>query len=147
MTTARSTRRAAETNLIDAAIGFVDHGRSYSDLEGAVADYTALGLTMPDQHVTGNANPATSHEAGASLPGIVGDARKVFDEIVLGGGLTCDQVEQKMNRSHQTISARVNQLRDKGWIVDSGLRRLTRSGRKAIVWRPTLNAINQEGIS
>ena len=50
-------------------------------------------------------------------------------------GLTCDDVEALMNLRHQTASARVNELRNDGAIVDSGLRRPTRSGRKATVWK------------
>jgi hypothetical protein len=152
--TERSTRRAAEMAIIDAAVALtanadssdIGGGTAADDLIRAVDEYEALGLHAPDRHVTGNNNPDTSHEAGARLRDITGDCRKVFDEIVVGGGLSCDQVEQKLNRTHQTISARVNQLRDWGWIVDSGHRRPTRSGRSAIVWRPTIQAINQGGF-
>ena len=41
-----------------------------------------------------------------------------------------------MERTHQSISARVNEFKDTGWIIDSGTRRKTRSGRAAIVWTP-----------
>lgn len=49
-------------------------------------------------------------------------------------GLTCSEVETKLKMSHQTASARVNALRDKKEIVDSGQTRKTTSGRSAIVW-------------
>lgn len=50
-------------------------------------------------------------------------------------GLTCDDVECLEGLSHQTVSARIRRLAQLGRIVDSGLRRKTRSGRAAIVWR------------
>ena len=69
-----------------------------------------------------------------------------YDEIATvyhndGIGLTVDALEQVLQRSHQTVSARVNELRDRGWVVDSGHRRKTRSGRSAIVWSPSAQAL------
>ena len=49
-------------------------------------------------------------------------------------GATCDEVEVALSMRHQTASARVNELMEAGKISDSGVRRRTRSGRKAIVW-------------
>ena len=57
------------------------------------------------------------------------------------GGLTADELQTILNGTHQTISARVTQLRDSGWIEDGGGQRKTRSGRKAIVWVPTMKAM------
>lgn len=51
-------------------------------------------------------------------------------------GATCDEVEQGLDLTHQTASPRVVELRERGLIVDSGLRRLTRSNRKAVVYKP-----------
>jgi len=49
-------------------------------------------------------------------------------------GATCDECEVKLNLPHQTVSARINGLVKKGMLFDSGKKRLTRNGRKAIVW-------------
>lgn len=49
-------------------------------------------------------------------------------------GATCDEVEAALGMRHQTASARVNELMMEEKIADSGVRRRTRSGRKAIVW-------------
>lgn len=49
-------------------------------------------------------------------------------------GMTCDEIELHLDMRHQTISARVNELRNGEWIRDSGERRVTRSNRKAVVW-------------
>jgi hypothetical protein len=153
--TTRSTRRAAEQELIDAAIAF-SNAPFYSNpgplearLRRAVDAYTALGLDDTNRPIVGNTTTDTSAEAGASMADHVGKlARQCFDEIAVvyrndGVGLTVDQLEQLLDRSHQSVSARVNELRDKGWVRDSGQRRKTRSGRKAIVWSPTEMALTR----
>ena len=48
--------------------------------------------------------------------------------------LTCDELEEETGLSHQTASARLKGLRDKGLIKFSGARRKTRSGRAARVY-------------
>jgi hypothetical protein len=61
---------------------------------------------------------------------------KVLDSIRASGraGRTCDEVEEMLAMSHQTASARVNELAKLALIVDSGRKRKTRSGRGATVW-------------
>jgi hypothetical protein len=49
-------------------------------------------------------------------------------------GATCDEAEQALNMKHQTTSARINELANAGYIVNSGRKRATSSGRPAIVW-------------
>lgn len=58
-------------------------------------------------------------------------------------GMTCDDLERRLRKSHQSMSPRVHELEKGGWIVDSKERKLTRSGQKAIVWRPTDKAIDR----
>jgi len=152
--TARSTRRAAEMKVIDVACGLVN-APFYSDqqahmdrLRAAVKEYEAIGLDATSQPAFSNNSTDTSAEAGASMNTHVGRlARQCFDEIGAvyrngGVGLTVDQLEQVMHGKHQTISARVNELRNKGWLADAGIKRPTRSGRPAIVWTPTVQALN-----
>ena len=52
-------------------------------------------------------------------------------------GATCDEVESALDMRHQTASPRVNELAGRGFIVDSGRRRKTRSGRNAAVYTRT----------
>jgi len=147
--TTNSTRRAAEMKVIDAAVAW--HLRPVyetgSRLRQAVLDYEALGLDATSQPAFSNNSTDTSAEAGASMVEHVGQlARQCFDEIKAvymndGVGLTSDQLEQILNRSHQSVSARVNELRNKGWIRPSGVKRPTRSNRPAIVWMPTVQAL------
>lgn len=49
-------------------------------------------------------------------------------------GLTCAEIEALTGLSHQTASARLWDLHTRVHIRDSGVRRLTPSGRKAKVW-------------
>lgn len=49
------------------------------------------------------------------------------------GGATCDEVEQALELSHQSASARMTELKAKGLIKLAGKRK-TRSGRNAGVW-------------
>lgn len=50
-------------------------------------------------------------------------------------GATCAEIESAMGLAHQTASARIWELAGMGLIEDSGARRPTPSGRRAIVWR------------
>lgn len=51
---------------------------------------------------------------------------------------TADAVEAALNGRHQTISARVRELVQLGYLFDSGHRAATRSGRSARVYALTL---------
>ena len=79
----------------------------------------------------------TSKEAAESMTPHVGRlAHQVLGYIVRQGirGATCDEIEEALDLRHQTASARVNELMNRGMIVDRGYRRKTRSGRRATVW-------------
>lgn len=156
--TARSTRRAAETELIDAAICYADTIHWPTTMTAspeaarfiqALGDYNELGLADVGQPAFSNNSTDTSAQAGNSIRHITGAlAKQCYDEIAAtfhnhGIGLTVDALEQRLQRSHQTVSARVNELRDRGWVVDSGIRRKTRSGRPAIVWTPSELALKE----
>ncbi len=49
-------------------------------------------------------------------------------------GATCDAAEQALDLKHQTCSARVRELAKAGWLVDTGRRAPTSSGRPARVY-------------
>lgn len=77
----------------------------------------------------------TSQEAAESIAKDTGRLRLlVLEEIRDCGGATCDELEVRLNLTHQTCSPRVVELRDRGQIRDSGMRRKTRGGRFAVVW-------------
>ena len=79
---------------------------------------------------------ATSKAAAQSMQPHAGSIRsRILAEIKKSGahGLTCDEVEVLMDLKHQTASARVRELREKGKISTTS-KRPTRSGRQAQVW-------------
>lgn len=49
-------------------------------------------------------------------------------------GATCYEVEQALKLRHQTASARIRELYLLGKLMDSGMRRLTNTNRRAVVW-------------
>jgi hypothetical protein len=101
-------------------------------------DYDQYAGTPP--HVKGS---DTSRAAAESVAFDAKHLRAVVFNHILGSGsvgMTCDRVEEIMDGRHQTISARIRELRNEGRIVDSGQRRPTRSGRQAIVYLATCNA-------
>jgi hypothetical protein len=76
----------------------------------------------------------TSIEAARSIePQVSKLAAQVLDLLAMEN-CTCWEIEQRSGMSHQTASARVRELYLKGKIKATDERRLTGSGRKAIVW-------------
>lgn len=86
--------------------------------------------------------PETSLEAHKSQKDKApADASKILAYIIREDrpkGATCDEIEVALSLSHQTTSARVRDLFKAGSIRDSGIRRNTRTGRKATVWEAVL---------
>lgn len=79
----------------------------------------------------------TSEAAASSVTELTGKWRTMVYELIAKRkdyGATCDECEVELARRHQNISARIWELRHQGFIVDSERRRLTRSGRRAVVW-------------
>ena len=79
----------------------------------------------------------TSTDAFAGIQDKIGFLRgECYRQIKRAGkvGMTCDEVEVETNMLHQTAGPRIKELRDRGLIEDSGKKRPTRSGAKAIVW-------------
>jgi predicted transcriptional regulator len=61
---------------------------------------------------------------------------KVYDLIRLAGweGKTTDEVEVELTLTHQSASARVNELKNMKLIEERGARRKTRAGRGAFIY-------------
>jgi DNA adenine methylase len=89
----------------------------------------------------------TSIAAANSLSDSVDQLRsRVLVEIRERGGATCDEVEVALDLRHQTASARIRELTVEDKIRDSGERRLTRSGRKAVVWRESTGCCSLDPV-
>lgn len=79
----------------------------------------------------------TSRQAYAeSIPNVQRLQKLILGHVtrLSATGATCDEIEVALNLRHQTASARINELVEKKYLVDSGKVRKTRSGNNAIVW-------------
>jgi DNA-binding IclR family transcriptional regulator len=82
----------------------------------------------------------TSIEAMEVVAGAAGRLQRLaLREIGAAGpvGLTTDELARRLNLARPTIQPRSSELRRKGLIRDSGLRRRNASGVNAIVWVAT----------
>lgn len=70
------------------------------------------------------------------------------NERGFGGGLTDPEIVEATGLLLQSVCARRNELMQGGWVTDSGRRRETGNGGKAIVWQLTEPAKQQikEGL-
>ena len=96
-------------------------------------DLAASGL--PPRRTPGQATRWDTQDAAwdAVQPRLATIQHKVL-EAIRECPSTCDELEQALALTHQTCSAAVNNLMNKGLIVASGYRP-TRSGRSARVWK------------
>jgi predicted ArsR family transcriptional regulator len=99
------------------------------------ADLFAAGRYGIERPAYSRNAPETSKQAANAIEPIVARLERQAIQQLEEGSLTCDELEQILRWSHQTASARINRLRHKGLIQDSGERRPTRTGRPAVVWR------------
>lgn len=76
----------------------------------------------------------TSLDAYDAVRPTIASVRNQIIAALLFESLTCEELENRLARPHQSISARLSELRRDGIIRDSGERRRSRSGNKAIVW-------------
>lgn len=82
-----------------------------------------------------HSNETTSKEAAKSMkPHTSRLAQRILEQIRLHPS-TCEEVEQATGLPHQTVSARIRALVLDGIVENSGDKRPTESGRRAIVWR------------
>ena len=81
----------------------------------------------------------TSIESRNKLEGKKSKYRQmIYDFISESGGSTCDEVEVGLDVRHQTASCFIRFLTQDGLLEATDERRMTRAGRKAIVWKRTL---------
>ena len=90
-----------------------------------------MNVTVPH-----NGTDTSKAAAQAILPKLSEVLMRIHMQIIRSGklGMTCDEIERELKLRHQTASARVRDLAQRGVIDDSGSRRATSSGRPAIVW-------------
>lgn len=100
---------------------------------------TLFGSDYPETLYNGKppheASSETSREAAESVAEISGAQRQAVADLIVQSPRTDDEIEVLTGYRHQSCSARRRELVLAGVIEDSGEKRLTRSGRKATVWR------------
>ena len=117
-----------------------NHWRSCDGRQGGREDVfdprDAFG--QPNYHAPFAKGRETSEAAADSVTPTAGTlCEKILCEIrhrVNIPGMTCAEVEDFFQLRHQTASARLWDLHTRGFIRDASNRRLTSSGRRAIVW-------------
>lgn len=85
----------------------------------------------------GHRGISTSIEAAdAMAPKMARLQRMTFETIAGRGahGCTADEVSDLLGVDHRSTQPRATELKLKGLIVDSGMRRVNSTGRSAIVW-------------
>jgi len=88
-----------------------------------------------DPNVSGA--PETQRQAAIIVYPKSGSQRMaVLTQIAESGdrGMTDDEVEEALHLRSQSVTPRRNELMNDGWVIDSGYRRTTVSGRQAVVW-------------
>ena len=98
---------------------------------------TPAGEVPASRWAPPSVNTDTSRQAAAEIaPRVPAMHARILG--VLSGcgetGATCEEMEDYLTLRHQTCGPRLKELAVSGAIVDTGMRRRTRSGRKAIVW-------------
>ena len=88
---------------------------------------------------------STSSEAADSIKDDAPLLRRMITTCRYGDA-TCDEVEVALGLRHQTCSARFTELKTGRHIVNSGLRRETRSGRRAEVYVVRAYVPRMEGM-
>ena len=128
--------RLAELAVIEAARGVCRGDTSVTELWSTVHDLDSLkpiGAPRAARSATVTSQTAALWARAWPTIGLVFNAIRLVPKTV-------DEIEQVLNLTHQTASARVHDLANAGWIKDSGKTRPTRSGRAAVVWEATAAA-------
>lgn len=150
---ARAVFPAELTSLVEETRRYLKCCRVIDEPEAVAADDTGSALghhpdcqlvqpTLPLEALTADIEPLsnwtdTSMAAADSVRVAAPILRaRVYACIrhAAASGSTCCELEHTLDLRHQTASARCTELRELGFIVDSGARRNTDSGRQAIVW-------------
>jgi DNA-binding IclR family transcriptional regulator len=80
----------------------------------------------------------TSRAAWRQWQEVSGDLDREILRVIAAAderGITCEKIEERIDRSHQSVSGNLRHLVERGFVEDSGCKGVTRSGRAAIAWR------------
>ena len=100
--------------------------------------YHERGLVMNDPYNYAGALAASDTRMAAhrAIQPIKGELQlAILCVFKRQGACTAEYVERVTGMRQSTVSARINELRNAGYLEDSGERGRTASGRQAIKWR------------
>jgi hypothetical protein len=102
----------------------------------ADGEYDLYGGTPP--HV----NKATSWAAAVSMKTVASHLGQIVLDTIeeRPDGATCEEVEDILHMTHQTVSARIRELVLMNKLYDTGTTRQNKSGRMAIVYKLVVKA-------
>ncbi len=106
------------------------------DGEGDEGDEEFLPFGRPTDDQSTRRDTSDDAFARAALS----EQREALLRAIRRSPKTCDEI-MALGWAHQSASAGINWLMRKGYIVDSGQRRMTRMDRKAIVWAASDNPV------
>ena len=92
-------------------------------------------IAYPD--APGHRNIDTSIAAADALAPKLGRLQRMAEAAIRDAGwlgLTADELAARLNMDRWSIQPRTSELKRKGLIRDSGLRRPNATGKRAIVW-------------
>ena len=145
MKNAQARVNEAVARLVQHAEAFGGYGPIACSLVDEWHEFDQLRRDF-DGDAPASARDTSIAAAKTNLP-LKGSMRRTIVQTVVahhceyGVGMTCDELEARLRRTHQSVSSGVNGVEAGGWIRDSGQRKKTRSGVKAIVWEPTEAAV------
>lgn len=111
-----------------------DRGGSRCQTYATAHPEPAVDRSVP---FVGMEHPDTAQDMQAKTVGESGTLRWSIHRAIKTtkqSGLTDDDLEQMLSRSHQSVSGARNTLMKDGLVVDSGRRRKNRYGNDSIVW-------------
>ena len=85
--------------------------------------------------ISRSAHPTSANAALRALPKSGSKRKRVYDFIQRVDGATDEEIEEELSISGNTVRPTRGSLVKDGFIVDSGIVRLTKAGNPAIVWR------------
>lgn len=88
-------------------------------------------------HAPGHRGVETSIEAAEDVAPKCGRLQRLTFEAIRergAAGLTFEEAANDLGLDFRSIQPRISELRSRGLVVDSGLRRRNSSGKRAIVW-------------
>lgn len=138
---------AALIGLSPVACGRPEFSDAWQGLDQSYQDYLAAAAAHLDSAGAASGRD-TSIAAAKQYPLPRGLRRRILDCFVARweisrhtDGLLTEEVEKQLRKKHTSVSSAVNRLEKVGLIRDSGRRRLTEAGYRAIIYIPTDRAL------